>query len=547
LIFAIALVLGAGAQASVAPPWRMVYSNDMTNIINCISPYNERGPRVMTEEKIRASVAEAAVEGMDAQFIQPGFSWVPWWDSKIYPLAEHEAWFKQHYGSKADRPEHRFMLKGGDIIGIFIDECHKRGVAAVLSFRANDGHLQEMAFDPPNRPGRIAHCVSRFYVEHPEYRRGALPAAAWRDRVHNWAIPEARKYKEDLLREAIQLYHALDGVEIDFQRHPYYFPDEMPMNERVQIMCDFIKKARAELDTVAQKTNGKHRYLGVRVPKWKDDYTDGTWEAVGFDPKAWADAGVDFFNLSTHFCVTQEMADAQIARDAAPNVRIFQELTNATATWRLDKGYDKHGYRRATKEMLETSARLAYARGADALSFFNFVYYREFGGMRDKIGPFDEPPFNYLPKLTDRAYLDTQPMYAFHWARDQRFVATRTFEFSMDILPAKGNGSALLRILVLTESERTFGEDQAAEKIKRGKWVVRLNGVELKPSKNPPRTAYPLPTEFKAGFDKPEQYLSFDIPANLLKDGENKIAVTNTNVPQSMRLRWVEILQKPTR
>ena len=49
---------------------------------------------------------------------------IPWWPSKIYPMAEHEAWFKAHYGIKGHFVIDDYLLAGGDYIKVYVDECH---------------------------------------------------------------------------------------------------------------------------------------------------------------------------------------------------------------------------------------------------------------------------------------------------------------------------------------------------------------------------------------------------------------------------------------
>ncbi len=272
------------ASAAEPPPWRMIYDNDTTNILNCQSPFHniDERPRVLTDEKIRASVREAVVDGMDAQLIQPCTTWVPWWPSKIVPLKEHEQWFRDTYGVEPNIPEQRYLLNGGDIVGTFIDECHKNNVAALVSLRINDAHHQERTWDE-NPPGIFAHCLNRFYREHPQYRLAPPPSRAIKDRVHNWAIPEARAHKEALVKEVIDVYPTLDGIELDFIRHPYYFHEDLPMEKRVEIMCDFISKIRAHLDASGKAPTGLKKYLGVRVP-----ITEAEWKDVGLNPANWS-------------------------------------------------------------------------------------------------------------------------------------------------------------------------------------------------------------------------------------------------------------------
>ncbi len=520
------------------PAWRMIYSNDTTNVLNCASAYNDlKQPREMTERKIRESVREAVVEGMDAQLIQPAHSWVPWWNSKLVPLAEHEQWFREHYGVEPNLAEHRYLLAGGDIIGPFIDECHKNKVAALVSFRANDAHHLEYSFDE-KLSGGDAHSMTRFYVEHPQYRLGPLSSRNWKDCVHNWAIPEARAYKEALIAEVIEIYPQMDGMEIDFLRHPFYFKDDLPLAERSAIMCGFLKKVRAELDKAQQKVGGQRRVLGVRVPTEPQ-----AWRDVGFVPADWAKV-VDYFNLSPSYDMSQQTGVAQ-ARAEAPNTRIYEELTHTTMTWRLaDTAYDQHQYRRSTHEMLENTARLAYARGADGVSFFNFAYYRAHGGKQNFKGPFNEPPFAFLPKLIDKAALEKIDGYFYVRGRDLVFNSKRkTRDYTMDILPANGNGPATLRILAVTEKERPQSELEPIETgIQRGNWVVELNGKRLTQTKNTMGT-YPFDSEIKSGFNKAEQYLSFLVPSGALKDGDNVVRVVCTAATRPMHLRWIEIIQ----
>ena len=543
------------------PPWRMIYNNDLDNIGISYSPWQPRGSsKELTDEKIRASVAEAAVPGMGAQLITPGFGWVPMWKSKIVPLAEHEEWFFRHYGVKPDRRELTYLRNGGDLIGVFIDECHKHGNAALVSFRANDGHILDMAFDGKNVRAWQAGYISRFYVEHPEYRRTPLPKAHWNDRVHNWAIPGARDHKLALLLEIIETYPALDGVEVDFQRAPHFFPLAMPMKERVAIMTGFLKKIRAALDATAG-AGSRHRYLGVRVPLWQrnadnaDYWHDGSWVSIGFEPVAWAAAGVDYFNFSPHFPMNQDMRALALARKKVPGIRIYAELTHTPWMWRIGEPppgvpmgvHTPSAWRRSTKEMLQTTARSAYARGADGVSFFNFCYYRDRGPRADPASPYNEPPFEILPSLTDRVALENAPCYFFKRGDDKLYIFAKAGDsasLTLDIVPARGNPAATLRLLLLTADEHRIPEDTPAPDIDRGSWEISINGVVLQPAA-PLETAYPFPTPYKAGFFKPNQYLTFAIPAGSLKNGANDIRLKALSIPGQFHLRWLEIIQYP--
>ena len=539
----------ASLSAARNPPWRIIYNNDTTNILNCQSPFNPPSVSgapagVLTEEKIRASVREACVEGIDAQVISPAHCWVAWWRSQRLPLAEHERWFRAHYGVEPDLAEHRYLLSGGDIIDPFIDECHKQGRAALISFRANDGHHLEQAFKA-KPSGKVAHSCSRFYVEHPEYRLAPVGNEELKARVHDWAIAPARRYKEDMLAELIQNYPQADGIEIDFQRHPYYFRDDFPLGKRIEVMVDFLKKARFQLDEVARKTDGRHRWLGVRIPAWIA-YRAGSWSDVGLDFAAWRAAGVDYFNLSANYDMTQQ-TDLAEARRRAGDAKIYQELTHTTMTWRMGgPGYDDHQFRRSTREALESTALLAYARGADGLSLFNFAYYRPHGGMLKYKAPFNEPLFGVVPALIDRTKLEQSNRYFYlRPVGDKCFSKkNQSFEFKMDILPAPDNGSAILRLLVVTDKERPQSELEPVADIDRSDWEVCVNARRLRRIKNP-FAAYPFPTEIKSGFNNASQYVAYEVPPGVLVNGINTVSVQRTSA-DPLWLRWIEIVQ-PTK
>lgn len=126
--------------------FRVLYSNDTLNMATNISPFRKRGES-FDDGIIRASVDETAglVENtgkVDVHILQPGFCWVPWWQSKIYPPDEHYKWFKEKTGLPID-PISQYVLDGGDAIRVFVDQCRKREISPFVSFRLNDCHGNE--------------------------------------------------------------------------------------------------------------------------------------------------------------------------------------------------------------------------------------------------------------------------------------------------------------------------------------------------------------------------------------------------------------------
>ncbi|MDE1171479.1 MAG: hypothetical protein PW734_09775 [Verrucomicrobium sp.] len=523
----------------------MLYSNDTTHIPSCVSPYNPtlqnqlgrpvdpNAKGTFTEAMLRASVDEAAVPGMGAELLQPGTGWVAWWPSKVYPLKDHLAWFQKRYGKLQPWPIHDYLLSGGDLIGPFVDECHKKRVAALVSYRMNDVHFLETA-DMEEPPYGAVYALSKFYVDHPDWRLGPPPPPpAQQGRGQNWLLPEVRAHKLAFLREIVGQYD-LDGVELDFMRYWNYFPPETPTPQRVKVMTGFLREVRAMLNA-KRKPEDRRLWLQVRVPS-----VAANWGKMGFDPKAWNRAGVDAFNLSA-FYPTSQQGDIPAVRAAAPRATIYLELTHTPQVWHLvATAMDGFDHRRSTPEMLETTARLAYLRGADGVTIFNFPYYREFGPVIEQRGPFDEPPFAALTPLANRARLEKRLPSYFFLAVGKDLSSGQGRELHMDVAPPSPKSAGVLRLQVLTQAESHAGEGVPAEKADRGRWIVTLNGKELKPISNPVG-AYPFPTSIKAGFGDASQYLAWEVPPGTAIDGVNDLYAKLEHASGPRHLRWVEI------
>ncbi|MEW6306254.1 MAG: hypothetical protein AB1705_22535 [Verrucomicrobiota bacterium] len=495
-------------------PFRLLYSNDTTNITGCASPFHKKG-EAFRPEMLEASVDEVAGTGVDAHLLQPGLGMVPMWPSKVLPLEEHYAWIKRRYGQEPDGFG-RYVLGGGDVVKVFIERCRLRGQAPFISFRLNDAHHKEFADPPPGEKAgaRLGMSVTRFYAEHPEYRikPGSLRTA---DVVQNWAVPEVRAQKFTLIRELCENYD-LDGVELDFLRiYSFFRPEETTRERRCAIITDFVKDVRALLDRTAR---GGRRWLCARVPCYLE-----ALDLLGLDLAALATAGLDMVNASAHYFTTQQHQLAEIRR-RVPDAALYFELCHTI--WKGEKvttGYDVFPFRRATREHLHTSAHLAYARGADGISLFNFAYYRQHGQGEGR-GVFGEPPFDALKALRDRQALARGPQ---HWFLAQGWRApgakplplprklesgkTATFNFDL-AAPAGGwTGEARLRV----QFAAAPGGD--------GEWRVTWNGESIGATAG---VAEPFPLPYPSMLGKPEELRAWRVPARLLREGPNRVEFT---------------------
>lgn len=487
-------ILLAGAGQSLASrrrkaPFRVLYSNDTTNVVSCVSPWHKKR-EPFRPEMLAASVDEAV--GVDVHLLQPGLGWIPWWKSKVYPAEEHYRWVEKQFGTKPDSFG-QYMLAGGDLVKVFIERCRQRGQVPFISLRLNDAHHLE-------KPGSV--WISRFVAEHPEYRLSADPTRA-EHRVLNWAIPEVRAHKLALIRELCENYD-FEGFELDFMRFYSFFPlDKTTSAQRREIMTGFVRDVRAAL--------GARRWLCARVPCQLVAH-----DPLGIDLPAMVGAGLDMVNLSASYFTVQQTDLAKI-RELVPDAAIYMEMGHSI--WNGTKppgatGYDTFPFRRATVEQMQTTAHLAYERGADGVSLFNFAYYREHGGPGR--GPFGEPPFEVLKRLGDRTWLARQPQHWFlapgwrhpygrEYPLPRKMRAGETAVFVLDLAPA--DGVARLRI-------------QGESSLSETRWRARINGIELAPTDD---VSEPFPNPYPAMLGKPEEMRAWQVPAGLLRNGINRL------------------------
>lgn len=520
---------GAGNSHKRKAPFKVLFSNDATNMLECVSPYHRGAPYEfdvvwnqeiaeqvgpLTDAMIQASVDEAAAA--DAQLLQPGYGWLAWWKSKVHPAADDYKWIQEQTGVPPDAYG-RYILAGGDMVQVFVDRCRRRGQGAFVSLRLNDP--QTISFGP-NDPYSVF--VSRFYMEHPEYW---LDKAGNKrnDRCQNWAIPEVREYKFSFIQELCENYD-IDGFELDFMRTPCFFRlEETTLLQRVKIMTDFVARVRRLLDQTTR--GGRHRWLCARVPCFVEAF-----DPLGIDLQAMLDAGLEMVNISASYFTTQQ-TDLPIIRKIVPDATIYLEMCHTTLSGPPIPGFfDSSPFLRTTEQQFYTAANLAYARGADGVSLFNFLYYREFGHALTQRGPFNEPPFQVLKHLKDPAWLREQQQWyllSIGWS-DPPLLGERplpkTFHsgeqhiFMLDMAPNQRDKDVLLRL-------------RATQNAQGRNWNVILNGTKLEPA---PYVAKPIDAPYDAYLGQPDQYACFSCPSGSIHDGRNELTIQMEGDPATV-------------
>ena len=501
-------------------PYKVLFSNDTTNIETCTSPYSpvefdrEAKPgQPFTPEMLEGTVDEIAGTGVEVHLHQPGVGWVPWWKSKVYPYEEHVKFLRERFGMELSASGFAvYMAAGGDMVKVAMDRCRQKGIAPFVSFRLNDSHGHEYVNAPRDTlRGFLWHVMTPVHVNHPEWRLGQ-DLNDWGNRVLNWIHPEVRDLKFSLIEEIIEQYD-IDGFELDFMRHDNFFKqDETTREQRLSIMSGFVRRVRETLDKNSK--NGKHKWLCVRIPCHIAGH-----ERLGIDIKTFADAGVDMFNLCSSF-FTEQQTDMREICKTVPDKAVYLESTCAAAFGESLGPYDQ-SFWRVTDNQYYTLAHLAYARGASGVSAFNFVYYRPHHG-NPKIGPFNEPPFHVFKHAGDPAWLAKQPQHYFlgvNWSpSDTKNRLVRTLAagqgttFYFDMAPPEGGWKKGGRFRI-----------QAGADLEGTQWKVLVNGHELAPN---PDVSEPYETPYVNCLGTPQTLRAWTVKPEVLKDGENTVEIT---------------------
>ncbi|MBN1911050.1 MAG: hypothetical protein JW818_14990 [Pirellulales bacterium] len=170
--------------------------------------------------------------------------------------------------------------KGGkDPLEIITDWGHAHGIEVFWSMRMNDTHDSSPAY---------AKIMPRWKREHPDLMMAPKPtrfpygSSRWSSVDYGKA--EVRDKVFRILRDVATRYD-VDGLELDFLRHPMFFKPQLLGEPVTQEHCDrmtsLLARVRAMADEVGRR-RGRPVLIAVRVPD-SVRYS----KAIGLDLEAW--------------------------------------------------------------------------------------------------------------------------------------------------------------------------------------------------------------------------------------------------------------------
>ena len=174
----------------------------------------------------------------------------------------------------------KLIRSGRDCLELIVDYSRSHGMEAFWSMRMNDVH-----------DGALPETRSRFKIEHPEYLVGIegdyddsfIGEPRWWTAL-NYERPEVRTRALELIREVGSEYN-VDGIELDFYRHPIYFARNRKglaaEPSQAALITDFMRSVRKTLDEIIESRD-RPLLLAVRLP-------DAVWNCmhIGLDIETW--------------------------------------------------------------------------------------------------------------------------------------------------------------------------------------------------------------------------------------------------------------------
>ncbi len=260
-----------------------------------------------------------------------------------------------------------------------VDRGHELGVHVYASVRMNDNHLYGIL--PADMAKTVKGGLTKLRKEHPEWCLGPDDVAEGERGIGSWnmAIPEVREHKLQWITEACRTAD-WDGVELDWQRHPFHLPEHDGYRLRYTL-TDLQRAVRRMTDELSAE-RGKPFHVAVRVAT-----TLEACRRIGYDLEVWAREGLCDIVIGAGGSGT----------DPDTEVEAFRELLDGTGI-KLYAGYDTDGRQNAARLVPYKSWRDAWVRataaghwdrGVDGIYVFN--WHANETGKRDLLTTIGSP------------------------------------------------------------------------------------------------------------------------------------------------------------
>ena len=264
--------------------------------------------------------------------------------------------------------------RGENPFQAMVERGHDLGMDVYVSMRMNDNHF----YGTRPRDFKRLNRGTRLRQEHPEWLLDVDDVPEQRG-VGSWNFVhrEVREHKLSYIREAC-LQADWDGVELDWQRHPFHLPENHGYRLRY-VLTDVQLAVRRMADEIAQE-RGRPFHVAARVATTLESCRN-----IGYDVEKWCSTGL------TDIVIGAGGSGADPGFEAAK----FKELIGGSNI-RLYGGFDSLSRQEAARLIshdewrdawLRAVAARYYDEGVDGLYVFNWFPGKEpWRGLLETIG-----------------------------------------------------------------------------------------------------------------------------------------------------------------
>lgn len=253
-----------------------------------------------------------------------------------------------------------FIDAGTDPLATIVDYGHKNGLEIFWSLRMNDTHDGATG----KSYGPILFRSNRLKNDHPDWLLGSEQSPPFHGKWTgvNYEIPGIRDMAFRLVEEVCRNYD-IDGVELDFFRHPTFFrfpaPGQPATDAQRQLMTDLMRRIRLMMDAEGKK-RGRPILLAMRVPD-SVEYC----RAIGLDLELWLQEDLlDLLIPTGYFRLNDWAYSATLGHQYG--VKVYASLDEP----RID---DKEAQKaRMSANAYRGRAAEAWAAGVDGIYLYNF-------------------------------------------------------------------------------------------------------------------------------------------------------------------------------
>ena len=386
---------------------------------------------------------------------------------------------------------------GIDWVQVMIDACREQGVSPWLSMRMNDIH---------NIGDGVNWACSRFWLDHPEYRRkaGKLKGGSFDSELaFDYTHKEVRDHALALVREMLEKWD-VDGFEFDWLRFPHHVNDEAEQDRSgCAALTAFMREAKGIVDEIGRR-RGKRILVCVRVAAMPEAAV-----GLGTDAVQWAKEGLVDWVAPCNFFTTADFA--------LPYPEWKAKLTAANPNVRLLGAFDFAGVSRENIWIPQgvTQAEFCgylermYAAGVVDFETFNLFNYSEspmcrfvqIDGMRNG---------ERWVRSQDRAYPVT-----FHdavpkgFSEDRRLPAKLDQPLDLEIGIGRVGDSSAAALLLAFDGEIPSGLKDA----------VTVNGIAATGIRSLP------PKSWMLSIHSAKSSCGVRFPLSAIRDGQNLIRI----------------------